>query len=120
MTSDAAFPIVCIGASAGAVEALEGFFRGMPEKPGLACVIITHLSPNRDSMLPESVSRFTSMSVHAITENSAIEIDCVYLLPTDAVVSISNRRRPPLKDALTRSVSDPGVVHGALPSSRRA
>src|SRR4051795_6019460 len=85
------FPIVGVGASAGGVEALEGFFRGMPDKPGLSCVIVTHLSPDRESMLPEIVSRFTSMPVHVITDNTAIEVDSVYLLPTDAVVSIANR-----------------------------
>ncbi|WP_408637072.1 chemotaxis protein CheB [Paraburkholderia sp. RL17-368-BIF-A] len=43
------FPVVGVGASAGAVEALEGFFRGMPQAPGLAFVIVTHLSPDRES-----------------------------------------------------------------------
>ncbi|CAB3729795.1 CheR family methyltransferase [Paraburkholderia rhynchosiae] len=91
MTPGPDFPIVGVGASAGAVEALEGFFRGMPDKPGLACVIITHLSPNRESMLPEIVARFTDMPVHAIADGTPIEPDNVYLLPTDAVVSVANR-----------------------------
>ncbi|MDR5799637.1 CheR family methyltransferase [Caballeronia sp. LZ001] len=91
MTPATDFPIVGVGASAGGVEALEGFFRGMPEKPGLACVIITHLSPDRISLLPEIVSRFTPMQVHAIAEGEPIEIDSVYLLPRDAIVSVSNR-----------------------------
>jgi len=85
------FPIVGVGASAGGVEALEGFFRGMPEEPGIACVIITHLSPDRQSLLPEIVSRFTSMPVHVITDNTSIDVDTVYLLPSDAVVSMDNR-----------------------------
>lgn len=84
------FPVVGVGASAGAVEALEGFFRGMPQKPGLACVIVTHLSPDRESMLPEIVSRFTTMPVHAITDGMQIEKDNVYLLPADAVLSVAN------------------------------
>jgi two-component system CheB/CheR fusion protein len=85
------FPVVGVGASAGAVEALEGFFRGMPAKPGLACVIVTHLSPDRESLLPEIVARFTTMPVRIITDGMQIETDCVYLLPTDAVLSIENR-----------------------------
>ncbi|MCI0151393.1 PAS domain-containing protein [Paraburkholderia sediminicola] len=85
------FPVVGVGASAGAVEALEGFFRGMPEKPGLACVIVTHLSPDRESLLPEIVSRFSPMPVHVITDGMPIEVDTVYLLPTDAVLSVTNR-----------------------------
>ena len=48
------FPIVGIGASAGGVEALEGFFRGLPGQPGFAFVIVTHLSPDRESLLQRS------------------------------------------------------------------
>jgi len=62
------FPVVGVGASAGAVEALEGFFRGMPQAPGLAFVIVTHLSPDRESLLPEIIARFTSLPVQVITD----------------------------------------------------
>ena len=91
MTSSVDFPIVAIGASAGAVEALEGFFRGLPERPGFACVIVTHLTPNRESMLPEIVARFTPMPVHTITDGTRVMNDCVYLLAGDALLTISDR-----------------------------
>ncbi|MFL9876574.1 CheR family methyltransferase [Paraburkholderia megapolitana] len=91
MTATADFPIVGVGASAGAVEALEGFFRGMPDRPGLACVIVTHLSPDRESMLPEIVARYTSMQVHSIVDGADIQIDSVYLLSGDAILGIRNR-----------------------------
>src|SRR6266487_1911865 len=45
--------IVGIGASAGGVEALEAFFKAVPRDNGLAFVVITHLDPNRESMLAE-------------------------------------------------------------------
>jgi len=41
------FPIVGIGASAGGIEAMQGFFRGVPETLGAAFVIVTHLSRDR-------------------------------------------------------------------------
>jgi two-component system CheB/CheR fusion protein len=85
------FPIVGVGASAGAVEALEGFFRGMPDSPGLAFVVVTHLSPGRNSMLPEIVARFTSLPVHSITDGMRVEMNSVYLLPHDAVLGIRDR-----------------------------
>jgi two-component system, chemotaxis family, CheB/CheR fusion protein len=40
------FPIVGVGASAGGVEALEGFFSGIQNRPGLSFVIVTHSVPN--------------------------------------------------------------------------
>ena len=63
MTLPAQCPIVGVGASAGGIEALEGFFRGLPPSPGLAFVVITHLSPSRESHLPEVLARFTALPV---------------------------------------------------------
>lgn len=40
-----AFPIVGIGASAGGLEALEGFFSSMPPESNIAIVVIQHLAP---------------------------------------------------------------------------
>lgn len=49
MSEKPAFPIAGIGASAGGVQALEGFFLGLPPQPGIGLVIVTHLSPARES-----------------------------------------------------------------------
>ncbi len=56
------FPIVGVGASAGGIEALEGFFRGVPEEPGFAVVIVTHLNPARESILHEIIARYTKLT----------------------------------------------------------
>jgi two-component system, chemotaxis family, CheB/CheR fusion protein len=56
-------PIVGIGASAGGVEALEGFFRAAPAENGMAFVVVTHLPPHRDSLLAEILGRATRMPV---------------------------------------------------------
>src|SRR5262249_12363625 len=60
---DKPFPIVGVGASAGGVEALEYLFKAMPPEPGMAFVIVTHLAPKRESMLPEILARDTRMPV---------------------------------------------------------
>src|SRR5579863_6625491 len=57
------FPIVGIGASAGGIEAFEAFFRGMPAENGMGFVVLAHLDPSRDSMLPELLARWTEMAV---------------------------------------------------------
>lgn len=88
----AGFPIVGVGASAGGIEALEGFFGGMPAQPGLAFVIVTHLSPERDSMLHEIIDRRTELVVHVAADGMRIEADSVYVLPADAILSIEGRR----------------------------
>jgi two-component system CheB/CheR fusion protein len=91
MTAKTHFPIVGVGASAGGVEALEGFFRGVTSAPGLAFVIITHLSPDRKSRLPDIVGRYTSMPVVTIEDGMSVMPNTVYLLSTRAIVTIQDR-----------------------------
>ena len=99
MNEGVRFPIVGIGASAGGVEALEGFFRGLPNTPGVALVVITHLSPERESKLHEIVARYTMLPVHVAADGMRVEQDNVYVLPSDAILSIADgilqsRRQP--------------------------
>ncbi|WP_342065681.1 CheR family methyltransferase [Achromobacter kerstersii] len=86
------FPIVGIGASAGGIEALEGFFRGVPPEPGLAFVVLTHLSPTRESHLPEVIQRYTAMTVQTAEQDMPVMVNNVYVLPADAVMSIHEGR----------------------------
>src|SRR5262249_41641011 len=69
---DNPFPIVGVGASAGGVEALEYLFKAMPPEPGMAFVIITHLAPGRESMLPEILARDTRMPVLIAEHEQAV------------------------------------------------
>ena len=87
----AAFPIVGVGASAGGIEALEGFLRGVPHDPGLALVIVTHLSPDRDSLLPEILARFTDIPVQICVDGMEIENNRIYAMSSDAILSVANR-----------------------------
>jgi two-component system, chemotaxis family, CheB/CheR fusion protein len=89
---DARFPIVGVGASAGGVEALESLFRAMPPDPGVAFVIITHLAPKRESMLPEILARDTRMPVLIAEHEQPLRRDHVYVAPADAVLDIKDRR----------------------------
>ncbi|WP_158743931.1 CheR family methyltransferase [Acidisphaera sp. L21] len=92
MVESAQFPIVGVGASAGGVEALEGFFRGMPDQPGLAVVVVTHLNPERESILHEIIARYTSLKVQVATDGAEVCPNCVYVLPADAILGIQNYR----------------------------
>src|SRR4051794_7733111 len=92
MTAPLAFPVVGIGASAGGIEALEGFFRGLPARPGLALVVVTHLSPERESRLHEILARYTDMAIHIAADERQVEPDHVYVLPADAILGIEQGR----------------------------
>lgn len=47
--------VVCIGASAGGLDALERFFKACPDDTGAAFVVIQHLSPDRARPVPLSL-----------------------------------------------------------------
>jgi two-component system, chemotaxis family, CheB/CheR fusion protein len=86
------FPIVGIGASAGGIEALEALFKAMSPAPGMAFVIITHLAPHRESLLPEILARDTEMSAVIAEHDQPVRPDHIYVAGTDAVLGIEKGR----------------------------
>jgi len=87
-STDLLFPIVGIGASAGGLEALEQFLRHVPEKSGLAFVIVQHLDPTHKGFLPELLQRATSMAVYQVKDRTQIKPNCVYVIPPNKDMSI--------------------------------
>jgi two-component system, chemotaxis family, CheB/CheR fusion protein len=84
--------IVGIGASAGGVEALEAFFKAMPDDNGLAFVVVTHLDPNRESMLAEILGRATRMPVVNAQDGEPVAAHHVYVLPAGAILTAREGR----------------------------
>ena len=62
------FPIVGIGASAGGLEALDLFFRNVPEASGIAFIVIQHLEPTQKDFMVELLQRSTLMKVAQVKE----------------------------------------------------
>ncbi len=73
--------IIGIGASAGGLEAIEEFFRNIPDVTGMAFVVIQHLSPDFKSLMGELMARFTKMDIHRVEDNMKVEPNAVYLIP---------------------------------------
>ena len=82
------FPIAGIGASAGGLEALEQFLGHVPEKSGLAFVIIQHLDPTHKGIMPELLQRATAMEVFQVKDRLRVRPDCVYVIPPNKEMSI--------------------------------
>jgi two-component system CheB/CheR fusion protein len=85
-------PIVGIGASAGGVEALERFFKSMPADNGMGFVVVTHLPPNRVSMLAAIIGRSAQMPVVDARDDETVEAEHVYVLPPGAILTIREAR----------------------------
>ncbi|WP_440949786.1 chemotaxis protein CheB [Methanosphaerula subterraneus] len=88
---DETFPIIGIGASAGGLEALEQFLKGVPQESGMAFVVVQHLDPTQPGMLPELLQRATPMPVIQVTETVAIQPDSVYVIPPGHDLSLLHR-----------------------------
>src|SRR5881275_2027888 len=83
-SSSKLFPIVGIGASAGGLEAFSDLLHHLPEKTGMAFVLVQHLDPTHGSVLPEILARKTTIPVEEIT-------DGVHMLPEDGALRLSAR-----------------------------
>jgi two-component system CheB/CheR fusion protein len=83
------FPVVGIGASAGGIEAFEAFFRAMPPQNGMAFIVIAHLDPERESLLPSLIEHWTDMPVVAARDRERVAPNKVYVIPRNAVLTIA-------------------------------
>ncbi len=105
--SDDTFPIVGIGASAGGLEAIELFFKNVPDDCGMAFVVIRHLDPTQEGIMPELIQRFTGMKVFAAADRLKVEPNSVYVIPSNKNMSILHRTLYLFKPLETRGLRLP-------------
>ncbi len=84
--------IVGIGASAGGIEAFRLFFENMRPDSGMAFVVVLHLPPDRKSILPELLGRWTSMPVAEATEGCVVQPNSVYVPPSGVGIILRDGR----------------------------
>lgn len=74
------FPVVCVGGSAGGLDAYIRLLRNLPPDMGVAIVIVNHLRTVA-TMLHEILPQHTSMPVELITEKLDIQPNHVFIIP---------------------------------------
>ncbi len=84
------FPIVGIGASAGGLDALRRFFSNIPPPTNIGFVLVQHLDPTHESLMAELLTKCTAMSVTQAEDRMAVEPDCVYIIPPNTYLTITN------------------------------
>jgi two-component system CheB/CheR fusion protein len=98
------FLVVGMGASAGGVEALESFFSLMPKNTDVAIVVVQHLSPKFESLMPQIISRRTGIPVSSATDGDIIKPNHIYVLPAGKEIILSGNAIR-LKDRPEKSAS---------------
>lgn len=74
------FPVVCVGGSAGGLDAYTRLLRHLPADMGVAIVIVNHLRTVA-TMLHEILPRYTEMPVELITQRLLIQPNRVFIIP---------------------------------------
>lgn len=83
--------VVCIGASAGGMEAIHELFDHLPADTGSSFIVIQHLSSDHKSLMAELLSKHTNMNVLEAKDNTEVQPDSVYVIPNNRNISIRNR-----------------------------
>jgi two-component system, chemotaxis family, CheB/CheR fusion protein len=82
------FPIVGIGSSAGGLEALKLFFQNVAPDSNMAYISVSHLIPNKRSMMTSILQQFTSLPVNDIEDGVTVQPDHVYVVTPNRLVSV--------------------------------
>jgi two-component system CheB/CheR fusion protein len=80
--------VVGIGASAGGLEALKAFVGAMPSNTGVAFIVVVHLDPTHESLMPELLAKCTSLTVEQARDRQPIEADHVYIIPPNRTLTL--------------------------------
>src|SRR5436190_1559156 len=84
---DQNFALVCLGASAGGVDAYIRLVRELRPDGRCAFVIVNHLRRSRTS-LPDILGRATSMPVQLILDGMPVERNHVYVVPPNCELAL--------------------------------
>lgn len=100
-------PIVAIGASAGGLEALEGFFSHTPSDSNMCFIVIQHLDPKHKSIMASLLAKSTRMKIFEVENGMRVEPNCIYLNPPNHNMSLENGKLKLIELAETHALNFP-------------
>ena len=75
------FPVVCVGGSAGGLDAYTRLLQHLPIDLGVAIVIVNHVRTVPTTLLHEILPHYTNMPVELITERLRLQPNHVFIIP---------------------------------------
>ena len=85
------FAIVCVGGSAGSLDAYKRFLENLPDDLGIAVVIVNHVTRSFDK-LHKILPNHTTMPVVLITQGLLVQPNHVYIIPAKCELHLVNTR----------------------------
>ena len=86
------FPIVCVGGSAGGLDAYIRLLKNLPSDMGVAIVIVNHIT-HAPTRLHEVLGGYTQMPVVLIEEKRQIEANTVFIIPSNRELHVDDHGR---------------------------
>src|ERR1022692_4401849 len=83
------FPVVCVGGSAGGLDAYIRLLQCLPADMGVAIVIVNYLR-RVATLLHEILPRYTEMPVELITEGLVLQPNHVFIIPAQRDLHVLN------------------------------
>lgn len=83
------FPIVCVGGSAGGLDAYTRLLKNLPADLGVAIVIVNHLRTVA-TRLHQILPNYTAMPVELITDRLDVRPNCVFIIPEKRDLHVLN------------------------------
>jgi two-component system chemotaxis response regulator CheB len=93
-----AFDIVAIAASAGGVSALTQLLARLPAELGAIVVIVQHVDPRHQSLMPQVVGRQSQLPVTHAEDGATVAKNHVYLAPPNHHLLINRKGEVTLTD----------------------
>ena len=84
------YPVIGIGASAGGLEAFEGLLSAIDPDFEATYVLVQHLDPNHESLLPELLARHAPLPVRAVADGTVPEPGIIYIIPSASALTIED------------------------------
>jgi len=83
------FPVVCIGGSAGGLDAYKTLLKNLASDMGVAIIIVNHLR-QVVTMVHEILASYTAMPVSLISEGLALKPNHVFIIPEKRDLHVQN------------------------------
>ncbi len=82
------FTVVGVGASAGGLEAFSQFVRALPKECTMPIVLVQHLSPEHESLLPSLLQGTTHLKAVQATEGLRISPATIHVIPPNRTMEV--------------------------------
>ena len=83
------FPIVCVGGSAGGLDAYIRLLKNLPADMGVAIVIVNHIT-HQPTRLHEVLGNYTQMPVRLIEEKQPVATNTVFIIPSNRELHVDD------------------------------